>query len=60
MDNKTGFLFNGDDQELTDRITQLTDLSLRKEMGKALRERVRSLYGWGEIIKQYLNLYQSL
>ena len=59
-DNKTGFLFNGDDQELTDRITQLTDLSLRKEMGKALRERVRSLYGWEGIIKQYLNLYQSL
>ena len=59
-DNKTGFLFNGDDQELTDRITQLTDLSLRKEMGKAVRERVRSLYGWEEIIKQYLDLYQSL
>ena len=59
-DNKTGFLFNGDDQALTDRITQLTDLSLRKEMGKALRERVRSLYGWEGIIKQYLNLYQSL
>ena len=59
-DNETGFLFNGDDQELTDRITQLTDLSLRKEMGKALRERVRSLYGWEGIIKQYLNLYQSL
>ena len=59
-DNKTGFLFNGDDQELTDRITQLTDLSLRKEMGKAVRERARSLYGWEEIIKQYLDLYQSL
>ena len=58
--NKTGFLFNGDDQELTDRITQLTDLSLRKEMGKAVRERARSLYGWEEIIKQYLDLYQSL
>ena len=60
MDNKTGFLFNGDNQELTDRITQLTDLSLRKEMGKAVRERARSLYGWEEIIKQYLDLYQSL
>ena len=59
-DNEIGFLFNGNDQELTDRITQLADLNLRKEMGQAVRERARSLYGWGEIIKQYLDLYQSL
>ena len=59
-DNETGFLFNGDDQELTDRIAQLTDLSLREEMGKTIRERARSLYGWEKIIKQYLDLYQSL
>jgi Glycosyltransferase len=59
-DNETGFLFNGDNQELTDRITQLTDLGLRKEMGQAVRERARSLYGWKKIIKQYLDLYQSL
>jgi len=45
---------------LTDRITQLADLNLRKEMGQAVRERARSLYGWKEIIKQYLDLYQSL
>ena len=59
-DNETGFIFNGDDQELADRITQLTDRNVRKEMGKALRQRARSLYGWKEIIKQYLDLYYSL
>ena len=58
--NTTGFLFNGDDQELTDRINQLTDPSQREEIGKAVRERVRNRYGWEEIIKQYLDLYRSL
>jgi UDP-glucose:(heptosyl)LPS alpha-1,3-glucosyltransferase len=59
-DNETGFIFNGDDQELADRITQLTDQNVRQEMGKALRQRAQSLYGWKEIIKQYLDLYYSL
>ena len=59
-DNETGFLFTGDVQELTDRITLLIDQNVRKEMGKALRQRARSLYGWKEIIKQYLDLYYSL
>jgi len=59
-DNETGFLFNGDDQELANRITQLTDQNLRKKIGGAVRERVRSLYGWEGVIKQYLDLYRSL
>jgi glycosyltransferase involved in cell wall biosynthesis len=59
-DNETGFLFTGDVQELADRIIQLTDQNIRKEMGKSLRQRARSLYGWKEIIKQYLDLYYSL
>ena len=58
--NETGFLFNSDDQELANRITQLTDQNLRKKIGEAVRERVRSLYGWEGIIKQYLDLYRSL
>ena len=58
--NETGFLFNSDAQELANRITQLTDQNLRKKMGGAVRERVRSLYGWEGIIKQYLDLYRSL
>jgi glycosyltransferase involved in cell wall biosynthesis len=59
-ENETGFLFNGDDQELASRINQLTDQSLRKKLGENARERVRNIFGWGEIIKQYLNLYNSL
>ena len=59
-DNETGFLFTGDVQELADRITQLTDQNIRKEMGKSLRQKARSLYGWKGIIKQYLDLYYSL
>ena len=59
-DNETGFLFNGDDQELANRITRLTDQNLRKKIGGAVRERVRSLYGWEGVIKQYLDLYRSL
>ena len=59
-DNETGFLFNGDDQELANRITQLTDQNLCKKIGGAVRERVRDLYGWEGIIKQYLDLYHSL
>jgi len=59
-DNETGFLFTGDVQELADRITQLSDQNIRKEMGKSLRQKARSLYGWKGIIKQYLDLYYSL
>ena len=58
--NETGFLFNSDAQELANRITQLTDQNLRKKIGGAVRERVRDLYGWEGIIKQYLDLYRSL
>ena len=59
-DNETGFLFSGDDEELADRITQLTDQNTRKKIGETARERVRSRFGWGAIIKQYLDLYRSL
>jgi len=58
--NETGFLFSGDDEELADRITQLTDQNSRKKIGETARERVRSRFGWGAIIKQYLDLYRSL
>ena len=60
IDNETGFLFNGDDQELASRITQLADKNLRIKMGESVRKKVRSLYGWEKIIKQYLDLYYSL
>ena len=59
-ENETGFLFNGKSQDLADRITQLADHNLRKKMGGTLRETVRNLYGWENIIDKYLNLYQSL
>ncbi|HIO24278.1 MAG TPA: glycosyltransferase, partial [Nitrospinaceae bacterium] len=59
-ENETGFLFNGKSQDLADRITQLADHNLRKKMGNAVRERARSLYGWEEIIDQYMDVYQSL
>ena len=59
-ENETGFLFNGKPKDLADRITQLADHNLRKKMGDTLRETARNLYGWGNIIEKYLNLYQSL
>ena len=59
-DNETGFLFNGNHQELASRITQLANQDLRKKLGEAVKERVRSHYGWEEIIKRYLDLYNSL
>ena len=59
-DNETGFLFSGNDEELTRLITQLTDQNIRKKIGATARERVRNLFGWEIIIKQYLDLYQSL
>lgn len=61
-EGETGFLFKGADagQELAERITQLTDIKLRRQMGNALREKVRDLYGWQGIIDQYMDLYQSL
>ena len=59
-DNETGFLFNGNHQELANRITQLTNQDLRRKFGEAVKERVRGHYGWEEIIKQYLDLYNSL
>ena len=59
-ENETGFLFNGQSQDLADRITQLADHNLRKKMGNAVRERARNLYGWEKIIDQYMDVYQSL
>ena len=59
-ENETGFLFNGKPQDLADRITQLADHNLRKKMGGTLRETVRNLYGWKNIMGKYLNLYKSL
>jgi len=59
-DNETGFLFSGDDEELVCQINQLTDQNMRKKIGENARERVRNLFGWGIIIKQYLDLYRSL
>lgn len=59
-DGETGFLITGKDQEITERITQLTDKNLRKKMGNALKEKVRNLYGWQGVIDQYVELYQSL
>ena len=59
-DGEAGFLITGKDQEITERITQLTDKNLRKKMGNALKEKVRNLYGWQGVIDQYMELYQSL
>ena len=60
QDGETGFLVAGDDQEIADRITQLADNNLRMKMGNALKKKVRNLYGWQEIIDQYMGVYQSL
>jgi D-inositol-3-phosphate glycosyltransferase len=60
QDGETGFLVAGDDQEIADRITQLADNNLRMKMGNALKKKVRNLYGWQEIIDQYMDVYQSL
>ena len=59
-DGETGFLFNGEGQELAERITQLASNNLRLKMRGALREKVRNLYGWQEIIAQYMDVYKSL
>lgn len=58
--NETGFIFTGDEKELTDRITQIANNNLRLDMGIALRKKVRRRYGWEKIINQYVALYQSL
>ena len=59
-DDETGFLINGEYQELADRITQLANNDLRLKMGNALKEKVRNLYGWQGIIDQYMDVYKSL
>ena len=59
-DDETGFLINGEHQELADRITQLANNDLRLKIGNALREKVRNVYGWQGIIDQYMDVYQSL
>ncbi|KMP12234.1 hypothetical protein UZ36_01330 [Candidatus Nitromaritima sp. SCGC AAA799-C22] len=60
MDGETGFLVSGDAQALAERIAELSDSNLRTEMGSVLREKVRHLYGWDEIINRYLEVYRSL
>ena len=60
IDSETGFLITGEDRELAERITQLADSNLRLKMGRAIRKKVRNLYGWQGIIDQYIDLYQSL
>ena len=56
-DDETGFLINGEHQELADRITQLANNDLRLKIGNALREKVRNLYGWQGIIDQYMEIH---
>ncbi|SVE29947.1 uncharacterized protein METZ01_LOCUS482801, partial [marine metagenome] len=49
-----------DPSEICQRIEQLRDMALRKNLGKKIREKARLNYGWNSVMGSYLDLYRSL
>jgi glycosyltransferase involved in cell wall biosynthesis len=61
-EGKTGFLVDeGDAESLANAVIRLLeDEQLRREMGKAGRERVIALFAWEQVSNQLTTLYQDL
>ena len=60
QNEETGFIVTADPSEICQRIEQLRDMALRKNLGEKIREKARLNYGWNSVMGSYLELYRSL
>ncbi len=59
-EGETGFLVSGDPATLMQKLKQLADPALRRNMGQKLKDKVRNKFDWNSITDQYMQLYLSL
>lgn len=57
---ENGFIVPADPDMICDRILQLSDPATRQRFGNAAREQVILHCGWGRVMEQTIDLYQSL
>ncbi len=60
QNGRTGFLTDGDPESIQQRIEQLQDSGLRRDMGNNISKLAGERYNWDAIIQQYMELYRSL
>jgi glycosyltransferase involved in cell wall biosynthesis len=60
IDGETGYLTSDDPKAMSDYIHLLQDNNLRQKMGTQIKNLIRKNFDWGNIMSQYLGLYNSL
>jgi glycosyltransferase involved in cell wall biosynthesis len=60
IDGETGYLTSDDPKAMSDYIHLLQDNKLRQQMGTQIKNIIHKNFDWGNIINQYLGLYNSL
>ncbi len=59
IDGETGYLTSDDPEAMSDRINSLQDNKLRQQMGTQIKNLIRKNFDWGNIMNQYLSLYNT-
>ena len=59
IDGETGYLTSDDPKTISDRIQLLQDHKHRQQMGVQIKGLIREKFDWENIMKQYVNLYNS-
>jgi len=59
-DRKNGFLVNGNPEEISLRIKELSDANKREVFGRTTRDIVRKNFDSGDIIKKYVKVYNTI
>ena len=59
IDGETGYLTSDDPKTISDHIYLLQDNNLRQQMGTQIKNLIRKNFDWGNIMNQYLRLYNS-
>jgi len=60
IEGETGYLTSSDPKAISDRIHLLRDDKLRKQMGIQIKSLIKEKFDWGNIMSQYISLYNSL
>jgi glycosyltransferase involved in cell wall biosynthesis len=59
VDGETGYLTSGDPKAISEGIHLLQDSNLRRQMGSQIKNLIKEKFNWGNIMDQYLTLYNS-
>jgi glycosyltransferase involved in cell wall biosynthesis len=60
IEGETGYLTPSNPEAISDRIQLLQDDKLRKQMGVQIKSLIKEKFDWGNIMSQYISLYNSL